>query len=74
MTMNAPRLTSSEKLAAVDRLRDKYISTPRDGQRGSLVGSSVAVFRRPPAALGWGYRRHGRVGPNVFGNEIGMTA
>lgn len=37
MTMSTTGLTSNEKLAAVDRLRGKYLSTPRDGQlRGYL--------------------------------------
>ena len=30
--MSTTRLTLNEKLAAVDRLRDKYLSTPRDAQ------------------------------------------
>ncbi|TYB80522.1 TniB family NTP-binding protein [Maritimibacter fusiformis] len=37
MTMTASTLTINEKLAAVDRLRDKYLSTPRDAQFRSYL-------------------------------------
>lgn len=37
MTMSASALTVNEKLAAVDRLRDKYVSTPRDVQFRSYL-------------------------------------
>lgn len=37
MTMSASALTVNEKLAAVDRLRDKYLSTPRDVQFRSYL-------------------------------------
>jgi len=37
MTMSTSALTINEKLAAVDRLRDKYLSTPRDAQFRSYL-------------------------------------
>jgi hypothetical protein len=37
MTMNAPNININQKLAVVDRLRDRYLSTPRDAQFRSYL-------------------------------------